>query len=445
MSTDAERRLPDRPSAEHLRKAAKRLARDREIPLTQAQRELARDYGSRNWAELMQRVAAKSELAAAAAAGDLATVNRLLAAGEQLPENLAVAVQLGCERGSLEITEALLHAGANPFLGSAGSTPLHRAAELGRRDLVELLIRYGAREWELNAAGESPAQVARAAGTDDIATLLERPVITDGPFREAVAAVQRGDVAALERLLDAHPRLLHEQIIEPACYRDCAQPGYFTDPKLVWFVANNPILVDTVAPNMPEVLGLLTDRGVDPADLDYTLELVMTGSSAREQGLQGPLISALLEAGATPTGQGIVAALAHQEVDAVIATGHPVTLPIAAAAGDIARMPGLLAGATPAQVQVAFGLAVLNGQATAAARTLDAGADIDAFLPVHAHMTALHAAAGAGVTDLVRLLLDRGARTDIRDRTWNSTPLGWARHESRDEVAELLSRSSPRT
>lgn len=41
--------------------------------------------------------------------------------------------------------------------------------------------------------------------------------------------------------------------------------------------------------------------------------------------------------------------------------------------------------------------------------------------------TALHAAAYAGKASTVRLLVERGAGLEIRDASWQSTPLGWAR------------------
>ena len=81
--------LPARPSKEHLRKQAKRLARDKSLGLAEAQRTLAVDYGANSWAELMRRVdavrggeaAPLPPLAAAARAGDLAAVRRLIAEG----------------------------------------------------------------------------------------------------------------------------------------------------------------------------------------------------------------------------------------------------------------------------------------------------------------------------------------------------------------------------
>ena len=48
--------LPPHPSEEHLRKEAKRLARDAGIQLAAAQRQLSHDYGYANWVELISVV-----------------------------------------------------------------------------------------------------------------------------------------------------------------------------------------------------------------------------------------------------------------------------------------------------------------------------------------------------------------------------------------------------
>jgi len=50
------RSLPPNPSAEYLRKEAKRLARDGAMQLSAAQLRLAHEYGYKNWAELMTGV-----------------------------------------------------------------------------------------------------------------------------------------------------------------------------------------------------------------------------------------------------------------------------------------------------------------------------------------------------------------------------------------------------
>src|SRR5258708_15272632 len=92
--TDGTRReLPARPSKEHLRKQAKRLADRQSLGLAQAQRKIAAGYGFATWADLMHRVdstrggetaAPLSPLAAAAHAGDLPAGPRPLRRGHSV-------------------------------------------------------------------------------------------------------------------------------------------------------------------------------------------------------------------------------------------------------------------------------------------------------------------------------------------------------------------------
>jgi ankyrin repeat protein len=71
---------------------------------------------------------------------------------------------------------------------------------------------------------------------------------------------------------------------------------------------------------------------------------------------------------------------------------------------------------------------------------LDAGEDPRRYNPVgcHSHSTPLHQAALAGHFELVRLLVERGARIDIEDTLWHGTPAGWAHHEGRTEIEAYL-------
>lgn len=454
--------LPARPSKEHLRKQAKRLARDKSLGLAEAQRRLAADYGANSWADLMRRVDAArggettplSPLAAAARAGDLASVRRLIADGQPLGSgdpNVGTPLWQACASEApaeerIAVAEALLAAGASPRHDNGGETALHAAASRGPLALVELLIRNNALEWQPDSKGRSPLDAARrgkAADKDAIVELLARPVIRDRSFRAAVTALQSGDVAGLTRLLDDEPRLLSERILEPECYREAKRPQYFGDPKLFWFIANNPTLMKRMPDNIVEVAETMIARGVDKADLDYALELVMTSSPAREQGLQIPLLERLMKAGATPTSRAIDVTLAHWElapIRALLKSGYPMTAPIAAALGDTDRLEDLLREASTADIQNTFGMAVINRQNGAARLALDAGADVNGFLPVHTHSTALHQAAIDENFDLMALLVERGARTDIADKLWSSTPLGWARHQGKGKVADYLER-----
>jgi ankyrin repeat protein len=71
---------------------------------------------------------------------------------------------------------------------------------------------------------------------------------------------------------------------------------------------------------------------------------------------------------------------------------------------------------------------------------LDAGEDPNRLNPEghHGHSTPLHQAAFVGHDAAVRLLVERGARLDIRDTLWNGTPLGWALHGNQPATAEYL-------
>jgi hypothetical protein len=152
------RALPDHPSPEHLRKQAKRLAREQSLGLAAAQRRLAVDYGAANWAELMRRVEAAqplSPLAAAAKAGNLTAVRRLLREGaspDGAPSDRGKPLWQACASEApaaarLAIVDALLGAGANPRNDSTGETALHTAARRGPLAIVERLIVGNALEW----------------------------------------------------------------------------------------------------------------------------------------------------------------------------------------------------------------------------------------------------------------------------------------------------------
>src|SRR5262249_56523526 len=78
------RSLPEKPSAEHLRKETKRLARGEAIQLAAAQRRLAREYGYRNWSELIRHVKSLSAADKATRKADEATGATALEAGQAL-------------------------------------------------------------------------------------------------------------------------------------------------------------------------------------------------------------------------------------------------------------------------------------------------------------------------------------------------------------------------
>jgi peptide-methionine (S)-S-oxide reductase len=309
---------------------------------------------------------------------------------------------------------------------------------------VELLIRNGALSWQGDGQGKAALDYARegtSADRDAIVALLDRPVIRNPRFRAAVAAIHAGDVEGLDRMLDAHPELLRERAAEPDCYpRD-----YFRDPKLFWFIANNPTLMAKVPANIVDVARAMIARDVEPADLDYALELVISNSDAILQGHQDDMLATLLAAGARASPQAIAVALAHRQiapVRALLAAGHAMTAPIAAAL-DNTELATLLGDTSAEDRQIALGLAVINGHVAVARRCLDAGADANAFLPVHRHSTPAHQAAINDDVEMLKLLIECGARLDTRDTLWDGTPLGWAVHGKKANAEAYLRSLQP--
>jgi peptide-methionine (S)-S-oxide reductase len=452
------KRLPDHPSPEHLRKQAKRLAKREAIPLAAAQRRIAAEYGFRSWAALMRAVPSEtapeqpSPLSLAASRGDAAEVARLLAVGASPDGEREVDTPLwhACagaapDEERLAVARLLLDAGAQARRACRDNrTALQAAAARGPFAMVELLVRRGALFWQADARGSNALDYAKRGRAVDKAAIIEvldPPVIRDPLFRRAVQAIHDGDAAQLAAMLDQDSDLLHRRALEP----DWLPRGYFSDPKLFWFVANNPTLMKTMPANIVALAEMMLARGVEQADRDYTVELVMTSAPARKQGHQIPLLRALLAAGAVATKRAIAMTLGHCELEpirALLDGGMAMTAPIAAALGRERELAALLVHASAADAQEALGMAVINGQREAARLCLDAGADVNAFLPVHAHSTPLHTAVLSEDLALIALLIERGARTDIRDTLWNSTPLGWAIH-TRRRKAEAYLRALP--
>jgi peptide-methionine (S)-S-oxide reductase len=260
------------------------------------------------------------------------------------------------------------------------------------------------------------------------------------PFREAVSAVDAGDLNALQTLLVEHPALLRDRI-------DYGE-GYFHRPYLLWFVAENPIRNGRLPRNIAEVTRFLLDKarsqGVDslPEQIDYALELVCSGRVPREQGVQGELIDLLVDAGANPD-KAMVSALAHRETAAVerlLEHGATLTLLAAACLGrreDVAR---LLSASVAEDRQAALAGAALYGEAQSLRSLIERGVDVNAYNPpgFHAHGAALHHAVDSGSLEAVQVLVVAGAGLDQKDRLFHATPLGWAEYLGREEIAAFL-------
>jgi peptide-methionine (S)-S-oxide reductase len=120
--------------------------------------------------------------------------------------------------------------------------------------------------------------------------------------------------------------------------------------------------------------------------------------------------------------------------------GRPSSLAVAAGLGALGDCARLLPTSDEVSRQGALALAAMHGHARVVRLLLDTGADPDRYNPegFHAHSTPLHQAVWSDRLDVVRLLAERGARLDVRDRIHDGTPLDWAEHGNRFGIAEYL-------
>jgi peptide-methionine (S)-S-oxide reductase len=263
----------------------------------------------------------------------------------------------------------------------------------------------------------------------------------DARFREAVTAIDTGDVAKLERLVAADPTLLRERLESPGAWlRDTvggALDGFFEQPYLLWFVAEDPVRNGKLPANIAAAARTIIDaarrEGVAnlQEQLDYALTLVSWSWIAAQCGVQIELIDVLIDAGAVADGNpnqalvnGHIAAAEH-----LVKRGAQLTLATALCLGRWEDVGRLLPTATARQKQFSFVLSALNGKAEALRRMIRAGVDLNApSADLYSHGTPLHHAVCSGSLEAVEVLAEAGADLSATDSLWSGTPLGWAEH-----------------
>ena len=257
--------------------------------------------------------------------------------------------------------------------------------------------------------------------------------IDDPMFSDAVHLIDSGASSALTRLLQEHPKLIRERV-------HFEGGNYFRDPALLDFIAENPVRNVVLPANIVQIAEILLQAGPDHDSINETLGLVSSGRVPRECKVQLPLIDLLCRHRAEPE-SALHTAIIHGEFEAVrqlIRCGAHPYLPFFAALGDARGVLLHLSTSDSPNRQFALALAAQYGHVEALRVLLDSGEDPSLYSPSHSHSTPLHQAALAGHLDAAVLLVERGAKLDVRDTLWNGTPADWAEHGGHATVARFL-------
>lgn len=274
-------------------------------------------------------------------------------------------------------------------------------------------------------------------------------------FESAVEAVINGDVATLASLLREHPDLVRAR---------STRVTHFDPPvhgaTLLHYIAANGVegYREKSPKNAPEIAKMLLEAGaeVDALASMYggqctTMSMLVSSCHPAKAGVQVPLVDTLVDFGAAVEARGsgdwtspLMTALAfgyHDAAQALLRRGARVqTLAAAAGLGRLDDARRLLAGAGSEDRHRALALAAQHGHVEIVRLLLDAGEDPNRYNPKgnHGHSTPLHQAVWSSHDTVVRLLVERGARLDIKDTVYAGTPLGWAIYGGRTDIAEYL-------
>ncbi len=398
--------------------------------------------------------------------GDL--VHLLIAAGAKVDvaNDLAITpLHLASANGNAAIVSTLLKRGANPNAASEmGVTPLMEAARRGNADVVRALLTHGA---DVNARESGRAQTAvmwavaqRHAGIVRVLLEFHADVHARTRVRNLTVMLDRGPRRTVKTAMqDARQieaggstaLLLAAQVGDAESARQLLAAGAGVNDAAA--DGSSALVVAAFSGHSP-VARVLLDRGADPnaAGAGY--------SALHAAALRGDLatVNALLAAGARPDAQitkgspvrrfGSQWTLPSTFTGAtplfVAATYLEVDILRALLAGGASHTLGLANGTTPLLAAAAGTSVEKNARPSDLARwnvvdsdspvipradaevleatrlLLGAGADVNHTND--AGDTALHAAAGAGMTTLIQLLADRGATLDVKNKN-GQTPL----------------------
>ena len=465
--------------------------------------------------------AAPAPLVDAAARGDLTAVRRLI--GEKVDVNAArvdgmTALHAAAHADRLEIVDALLRAGAKAAAADRyGITPLYLACVNGNADMVRRLLDAGADPNAVDPGGETALMTAARTGAPAaLRLLIERGATVDarepefGQTALMIAALEHHD-AAVQILLEAgaSPNAQTRKGPTPAFVLPCKGTGCGSEGvginrgglpdrgRRAEVKGGMTPLLHAARDGHLSVARRLVDAGADLElgdanairpllmsllnnQLDVARFLLSKGANVNADDFWGrtPLWAAVEYRNLdmnnndqdSPTDNGVDRAPVLEMIKQLIAAGANVNartreLPPsrrwlyslndvswvdftgqtpflrAALSADTATMrllvehgadPNLptLAGTTPLMAAAGVNWVVAQTYTESVAARLEAvklclelGADVNATNSMG--LTALLGAVNRGSNDIIELLVQRGARLDIKDKE-GRTPLRWA-------------------
>ena len=274
-------------------------------------------------------------------------------------------------------------------------------------------------------------------------------------FESAVEAVITGDVATLKSLLRGNPELVRARStrithFDPPVHR-ATLLHYIGANGVEGYRQKTPKKAVEIAKALLKA-GAEVDALADMYGGHYaTMSMLVSSCHPANAGVQVALVETLVDFGAAVEARGsaqwgspLMTGLAFgylSAAEALVRRGARVdNIAAAAGLGRFADAKQLLATADPESRHRALVLAAQHGHVEIVGLLLDAGEDPNRYNPDgnHSHSTPLHQSALAGHAPVVRLLVDRGARLDIKDKIYQGTPLGWAIYAGQTGIETYL-------
>lgn len=421
--SSATSRLPDPPSLEWLRKRAKsrhaELRRNNPAAkLTDAQFELAKQYGFTSWRALKAQVdslTVDGRLADAAGTGRVDSLASLL---DEHPDKLHLRtspygqslLHLAATNGHLAAVDLLLRRGLDVNIRDVGDNAyaMHFAAGAGHLEVVRRLADAGG---DVVGTGDDHGLEVIGWATcfgpchGEVAEFL----ISRGAHHHIFSAVALNLADEVRRIVAADPAALSSRLTRN------------DDHRMPLHVA--------VLKNHPEMVELLLELGADPLAVDGSGQLAATYATAPDTDRQVMATIRRMTASELSSAQ-----RGHRP-----ARRGPIDLMAALALRDWDAAEQLLASGERDGLLGVLHLAAKRNDVTALRWLLDHDFDPNALWSHwDAEVTPLHLAASQGHAEAVRLLLDVGADTEIRDSRHEAPPVGWAEFFEQPHIVRIL-------